>query len=123
MKGFALFTLALWLAIGVFTVREAMATPSAGSKCDPMMEVLEAAQQAGITVSQIDGPQLAFATGFYNSVPPVSDKRFTIGFLAANPAGGGALMLGSGSEICGTFLFPTKEMYERFVKAMYGIGA
>jgi hypothetical protein len=109
--------LAIILCAGTATA-QAPHTP----KCSPMIDLVDGAAKAGLQLEQISPAALAILADRYNRTPPVSDIKFTVGFVADLPGGGGIIALGMGSEICAEALIPA-DHWKRFRREVLGTGA
>jgi hypothetical protein len=96
--------------------------PVPGPKCTPMIDLVDGAAKAGIRLEQISPEALKTLADRYNKTPPVSDLKFTVGFVADLPGGGGLVALGMGSEICAEALIPV-DLWKRFRREVLGSGA
>jgi hypothetical protein len=110
------------LAIVLFAGTASAQAPAQAPKCSPMIDLVDGAAKAGIRLEQISPEALKTLADRYNKTPPVSDLRFTVGFVADLPGGGGLVALGMGSEICAEALIPV-AMWKRFRREVLGSGA
>lgn len=99
-----------------------LASPAAAQDCPSLATVMTSAAAHGGRVVVLDPRALTQAATLYNSLPPESDRTFSLGVLVDFPDGSGAVVFGRPDAMCDRLVNPPGN-WRRIRQIILGQGA